>query len=195
MAALRIMDPPKISGVESLQIIGSSMFMLKEEHNKLLGKFLGGANRLPTHNSIRLFVEGSPLDNMQFYELAESCGATIVAEDNCWGNRYSDNPIDINRDPMEAIAVRYQNKSPCPYITFPEELRAKYCLEKVLEAKAQGVIFYIYEWDGSGTWDYPDVNMVLKKNGIPTLLLNDQKYLLSEPEKLRSQIREFITSL
>ena len=40
VAALRAAEPPRISGVEALQIIGSSMFMLKEEHNSLLKQFL-----------------------------------------------------------------------------------------------------------------------------------------------------------
>ena len=43
LAALRAADPPRISGVDALQIIGSSMFMLKEEHNKLLKEYLAGA--------------------------------------------------------------------------------------------------------------------------------------------------------
>ncbi len=53
IAALRIAEPPRISGVAALQIIGSSMFMMKEEHNKLLEEFLGGADRLPARDGIR----------------------------------------------------------------------------------------------------------------------------------------------
>ncbi|MBN1850945.1 MAG: 2-hydroxyacyl-CoA dehydratase [Deltaproteobacteria bacterium] len=36
MARMRAADPPRISGIDALQILGSSMVMLKEEHNKLL---------------------------------------------------------------------------------------------------------------------------------------------------------------
>jgi benzoyl-CoA reductase/2-hydroxyglutaryl-CoA dehydratase subunit BcrC/BadD/HgdB len=65
LAALRAADPPRISGVEALQIIGSSLFMDKEEHNRLLKDFLDGVEKLPAKNGVRLFVEGSPLDNLQ----------------------------------------------------------------------------------------------------------------------------------
>jgi benzoyl-CoA reductase/2-hydroxyglutaryl-CoA dehydratase subunit BcrC/BadD/HgdB len=40
VAELRAAGPPHISGVDALQIIGSSMFMLKEEHNDLLREYL-----------------------------------------------------------------------------------------------------------------------------------------------------------
>ncbi len=191
VAALRAAEPPCISGVEALQIIGSSMFMLKEEHNKLLKEFLKGADRLPAREGARLFVEGSPLDNLQLYEIIESGKATVVAEDNCWGNRYSDNPIDTSRDPLEAIANRYHFKSPCPYVTCPVGLRVEYCLQKAVEAKAQGVIFYILEWDCLH-WDYPDQRKVLEEKGIPTVCFMQQKYLLSDPEPVKTSIEKFM---
>ena len=53
LAALRAADPPRISGVEALQIIGSSLFMSKEEHNPLLKEYLEGAEQLPAQNGIR----------------------------------------------------------------------------------------------------------------------------------------------
>ncbi len=195
VAALRAADPPRISGVEALQIIGSGMFMLKEEHNKLLREFLKGADRLPARAGARLFIEGSPLDNLAFYELVESCPATIVAEDNCWGNRYSDVLIDTSLEPLEAITSRYHNKSPCPYVMFPPDLRAEYCRDKAVEARAQGVIFYILDWDAAQLWDYPDQSRVLAEKGIPTVRFIKQNYRLSEPERLKTEIKKFITAV
>jgi benzoyl-CoA reductase/2-hydroxyglutaryl-CoA dehydratase subunit BcrC/BadD/HgdB len=82
VAALRAADTPRISGLDALQIIGTSMFMHKEEHNKLLKDYLKDAESLPAKNGVRLFVESSPLDNLQFYEVVESCGAVVVVEEN-----------------------------------------------------------------------------------------------------------------
>ena len=44
----------RISGVDALQIIGSSMFMHKEEHNKLLKEYLSEAEEFPERNGTRL---------------------------------------------------------------------------------------------------------------------------------------------
>ena len=193
VADLRAAEPPRISGVEALQIIGPSMFMLKEDHNKLLSQFLQKADDLPARDGVRLFVTGSPLDNLRFYEIVESCNATIVAEDNCWGNRYSDNPIKTSLDPLEAISDRYHLKSPCPWM-FPMAQRVEYCLSKAVEAKAQGVIFFFNEWDCVETWDYPDQKKALEEKGIPTICFKEQRYLLSEPdsEQLKTLVEEFI---
>ncbi len=195
VAALRAAEPPRISGVEALQIIGSAMFMLKAEHNKLLKEFLEGAAKLPARNGARLFVEGSPLDNLQFYKAVESDKVTIVAEDNCWGNRYSDNLIDTSRDPVEAIASRYHNKSPCPYVVFPVELRAEYCRDKALEAKAQGVVFYVLDWDPPGIWDYPGQKAALDKAGIPTICFMPQPYRLTDAKSMKNSIENFVRTI
>ena len=196
VADLRAAEPPRISGVEALQIIGSSMFMLKEEHNKLLAQFLEGAGKLPARDGVRLFVIGSPLDNLQFYELVESCNATIVAEDNCWGNRYSDDPVKASSASLEAIADRYQSKAPCPW-AYPMGLRIEYCLKKAVEASAQGVIFFLSEWDFAETWDYPDQKKALEEKGIPTICFKHQEYLLADPEReqLKTSTEEFIKGI
>jgi len=194
LAALRATDPPRISGVDALQIIGSSMFMPKEEHNKLLKEYLAGAGQLPTRNGARLFVEGSPLDNLQLYEIIESCQATVVAEDNCWGNRSFDVPINITLGPVEAVIDRYNNKAPCSRM-YPLSRRIEYCLRNALESKAQGVIFNIFRFDEIQAWEIPDEIKALKEKGIPSLYLKDQPYLITEPEALKTKIEKFVQGI
>jgi len=196
VAALRAAGPPRISGVEALQIIGSSMFMLKEEHNSLLRQLLKEAGKLPARDGVRLFVQGSPIDNLQFYELVESGKATIVGEDNCWGNRYSEDPVDQSLDPLEAIAERYHLKAPCPRMHSLDR-RVNYCLQSAVEAKAQGAIFFFLEWDNAPAWEYPDQKKALEEKGIPTLCFEMQKYLLSDIDKkqIKTRIKQFVEAI
>jgi len=194
VAELRTADPPRISGVEALQIIGSSMFMLKEEHNKLLREYLEGADTFLGRGGTRLFVEASPLDTLQFYEIVESCNATVVSEDHCWGNRYAEVPIDTSLDPMEAIIKRYYLKSPCPYV-YQVGVRSNYCLQKSLESKAKGVIFNIFNWDPSQIWDYPEQKKALETKGIPTLRFIEQRHLISDISAIKASIENFITTI
>jgi benzoyl-CoA reductase/2-hydroxyglutaryl-CoA dehydratase subunit BcrC/BadD/HgdB len=196
VATFRATEPPCISGVEALQIIGSSMFMLKEEHNKLLRQFLKEADGLSVKDGVRLFVEGSPIDNLQFYELVESCKAIIVGEDNCWGNRYSDDPIELSLDPLEAVAERYHLKSACPRMHFMDE-RVDYCLQGAVQAKAQGVLFFFLEWDNAPAWEYPDQKKALEKSCISTLCFEMQKYLPSDTDKKQTKtaLERFIEAI
>ena len=195
VAALRTAEPSRLSGVDALQIIGSSMFMMKEEHNRLLHRFLEKAE-LPVRNGVRLFIEGSDLDHLQLYELVESCNATIVAEDSSWGNRYFDDPVDPSLDPIEAISDRYHLKSPSPRMHSIDR-RIEYCLRNAVEAKAKGVIFFFLEWDSAPAWDYPDQKKALEEKGLPTLCFDMQKYGLSDSEKnqIKTSIEQFINKI
>ena len=190
VAELRAAEPPRISGVDALQIIGSSMFMLKEEHNNLLKQYLAEENELPYLDCIRLFVSGSPLDNLQLYKIIESNGV-VVGEDTCWGNRYSDVPIDNSLNPLEAITDRYYSKSPCPRM-YPLKWLTEYSVKSATEARSQGVICYVFENAVAEAWATPDKIKEFQHKGIPVLSLKDQKYLISEPEVLGEIIKKFL---
>ena len=196
VAALRISEKPRISGVEALQIIGTSTFTLKEEHNKLLAQILNGAESLSERDGVRLFIEGSDLDNLQFYELAESCNAVIVAENSNWGNRYFDDLVDESTDPMEALADRYHAR-PSRLRIQTSDQKVAYCLQNAIKAKVQGVIFYLFEWDPSLAWDQPDQKKVLDEKGIPSLCFSDQKYSLSDTDRviLKTGVKQFVETV
>jgi benzoyl-CoA reductase subunit C len=194
VAALRAADPPRVSGAEALQLIGTSMFMLKQDHNKLLHQYLDDAGKLQARKGIRLFFGGSPQDNLQFYQIVESLGATIISEDNCWGNRYTDVLVKTTiSSPFEAVVDRYNNNSPCPRI-FPIIRRVNYCVDSAIDAKVQGAIFYNHEND-THAWDIPDEVKALKEKGIPSLYLKGQPYKISDPEPLTTKIKEFIQQI
>ncbi|MBU4317021.1 MAG: 2-hydroxyacyl-CoA dehydratase family protein [Proteobacteria bacterium] len=196
VAALRAADPPRVSGKEALQMIGSSMVMPKEAHNELLKEFLKDANSLPAKAGVRLFVESSPLDNLQLYEVIESSGAVVVGEDNCWGNRHSDTPIEMTVNPFESIIDRYLKKSPCPRI-FPLQRRLDYCVESAVASKARGTLIHVYEGDNAQAWEAPEEINALKAAGIPATRVKNQPYLLSDAnkEELKTEIKEFIEAL
>lgn len=196
VAALRIAEKPRLSGVEALQIIGTSTFMLKEEHNKLLTQFLDGVQALSERDGFRLFIEGSDLDNLQFYKLVESCNAVIIAENSNWGNRYFDDPVDASIDPMEALADRYHAR-PSRLRTQTSDQRVDYCAQGAVKAKAQGVIFFLLEWDPALAWDQPDQKKVFDEKGIPSLCFSDQKYSLSDSDLaiLKNNVEQFVGTI
>jgi benzoyl-CoA reductase/2-hydroxyglutaryl-CoA dehydratase subunit BcrC/BadD/HgdB len=193
---LRVEDPPRVSGLEALQMIATSMFMPKEAHNELLKEFLKQADSLPTKTGVRLFVESSPLDHLQLYEAIESCGAVVVGEDHCWGDRHSDTPVSMTINPFESIIDRYLKKSPCPRI-FPLQRRLDYCVESALASKARGTLIHVYEGDNAQAWEAPEQIKALKAAGMPATRVKNQPYLLSEAdqEALKAEIREFIGTL
>jgi len=194
LAGQRTAESPLVSGLEALQIIGSSVFMRQEEHNRLLKEFLNRTDKKPQREGARIFVSGSPLDNTRLYEIIESFKATVVAEDHCWGIRYADIPIDASIDPLEVIIERYHSRPPCARM-FPTSRRVEYSLNRASEAKAQGVIFNVFKHDNAESWEVPGKIKALKEKGIDSLYLRNQDYKTSDSEELKTRIGEFIKSI
>lgn len=187
----------KVSGSELLQIIGSSFVCEKDEHNQYLRVFLREAeNREATHG-VPVYVDASPLDNLQLYSLIESCGGSIVDEDNCWGMRSVEDLVDTERfsDSIEALAQRYHYRKPCPYICFPIDARCDYCKEKLGVSNAKGVIYYAYENDAAQHWDYAIKKPTITESGLPMLTLLGEPYLMSNKAELSAKITEFLAKL
>ena len=193
----KLRDEQKISGCDALQIIGASYFMDKAEYNRLLEVFLRDAGQRPVIEGKRIFLEGSPVDNLQFYALVEECGGIIVNEDNCWGSRSFEDMVDTERfpDQIEAIAQRYHYKAPCGAIFFPADARCGYCKKKVKEIASDGVIFYVLENDAHGLWDYVDQVHAFQQQGHKTLDLLEQPYLMTNRDELKEKISAFLATL
>jgi benzoyl-CoA reductase/2-hydroxyglutaryl-CoA dehydratase subunit BcrC/BadD/HgdB len=183
-----------VSGIDALQLIGTSMLMPKHEHNQLLQTFFQEYEATPSSNAVRIFVEGSSIDNLQLYQMIESAGAIVVAEDSDWGNRSFEGQISETGSPLEAITNFYFNRAPYPTKATIEE-RAEYCLNQAQKAKADAVIFFIYQGDQPALWDYPEQRNALEAHGIPSLNLPTQPYNLADNPDLNQQIRDFIQSL
>jgi bcr-type benzoyl-CoA reductase subunit C len=191
VADLRRAYPPRVSGVEALQIIGSSFFMPKEEHNKLLKDFLADADKLPPKDGVRLFLSGTIVDNLQLYELIESCGAVIVSEDICTGNRYSDNPVDTSMEPLDALTDRYHTKSHEGRMHPLSEL-VNYVVQCARDSGAQGAIFNYLQWDDSHGWNFPSQRDALAEIGIPSMAFEMQEYKIRNQEQLRTRTEAFV---
>jgi benzoyl-CoA reductase/2-hydroxyglutaryl-CoA dehydratase subunit BcrC/BadD/HgdB len=190
----RVADPPGLTGVDALQVIGTSFFMAKRDHNRLLTSLLEEAPETTSVGKTRLFVGGSPQDHLQLYEIIESCGAVVVAEDHCWGTRCGEAVADTRMPPFEALADRY-HRTPACSIEFPMARVVDRCVARACSARVDGALFFVVEGDGVHIWDTPDEVAALEANGVPSLYLKQQPYRIEEPEPLREQVRQFVSSL
>lgn len=187
----------KVSGTEMLQIIGCGWFIEKELHNQYLRMFLREVEARPTINGKPVYVDASPLDNLQLYSLIEEKGGHVVDEDNCWGMRSVEDMVDLKRfpDPIVALAQRYHYRKPCPYLYFPQTARCDYCREKLVNTAAKGIICYVSENDAGQCWDYAAKKDTLASFGLPVLPLLNKPYVMSDREELGKQISDFLASL
>lgn len=191
LEALRAEDGLPVSGPDALKMIAPAMFIEKHEYNRLLKEALADLPDNTGAGKVRMFVGGGPKDNTQLYELIESCGATVVGEDHCWGNRYSDDPVDETiADPMHAIFKRYTYLKGCPYV-FPIQSRIDYSVNAAKKARADAAVFYCMEND-TQAWDVPEEIKAVEALGVHTLYLFKQPYGIKDPEAVKAAVSKLI---
>ena len=127
-------------------------------------------------NHIRVLIAGGCLEDIEYLELIEECGISIVADNLCFGSRYFNLMVDESGDPIESIAKRYLNKLSCPRMTNCFTLRAKSMINAVKEYNADAVIMDRLKF--CNLWGVE--NVIIKKEavrvGIPFLSLERELY-------------------
>ena len=165
-------DPPKLSGVEALDLVICGQVMDKKEHNELLEGFL---NELPSREGVKLGLRvmliGSENDDREFPELVEAEGVNLVIEDSCTGTRYFWNDVIPEEDRIKSISKRYIDRPPCPNKDYPERRRFPHIMSLIRDYDTQGVILYQQKFCDPHEFDIPALAKFLKNNGIPTLTL------------------------
>ena len=168
-------DPCNLTGSDMLRIIATSMFMDMRTHTQALEVLLSDREPPPVHVGPRLMIKGSPHDNPGFYELVESCGAVVAADDHVWSERLFEHKVREDDDPIEALTEHYHLHSVSPR-QYPQSRQDSRFMELVSLARVQGVVFYFSEWDDTLGWDYPEQKKLLDRAGIPSICMTRQSY-------------------
>lgn len=192
---LRKSETPAISGVEAFNVVMSSFVLDKEEHNELLEQLLTELSQRPQgpKADIRLLLSGGCVIDSRLWEMIESSGASIVADDVNNGSRsfwYSVD--DTAKDPLEALARSYV-MVPCGFNTSIAD-RFDYVSKLISEYKVNGVIFAINKNCESEKFVYPELNKKVKdKMNVPTL--NTETDYLVDMAPLRTRVEAFVETL
>jgi benzoyl-CoA reductase/2-hydroxyglutaryl-CoA dehydratase subunit BcrC/BadD/HgdB len=190
--ALRCSREPRVSGSEALEIIGACHYLPVAGCNALLADFLQAARHRRPLPGVRIYLGGSPWDHPQFYQLVESAGAVIVAEDHCWGARCAD--LMLDGDPFDAIAERFAQQAACSMLgSLSETVQA--VARRAAASGAQAAIFAVIQGDQAQMWETPSEVEALQELGIPALHLRNQPYGVSDRSAVQAAIAEFLAAL
>jgi len=194
---LRKSNAPLISGTEAVEIVRSSMVVPKEEHTTLLKQFMSEIKDRTDfpEGKVRMLVSGPYIQDIGLLQTIENSGGTIVADDLCLGSRYFWDKVDVNAEPLKAIAKRYLGRVKCP-CRHPPESRLEYMMKMIKEFKVEGVIFVLQKFCDTHFFDYPFMEEKLKENGIPVLLIEVAHLAPMGPIKTRVEaFIEMITGM
>lgn len=171
---LRKSDSPPITGLESMYMVLASQVGDKVAHNQIIEEALNGElkERLKSRDpGQRLMIIGSEDDDAKFIEMVEGEGATIVSDDHCTGTRYFWNEVELDSDPMLALAKRYVERTPCPSKDWPMRRRFDRILQFVKEYRVEGAIVVQQKFCDPHECDKVALVEMLENNGIKTLCL------------------------
>jgi len=169
----RMENPEKIPPSANLAIIQNATFMPKEDFNPKLHKFLDSQASLgqSPNRKLRLFISGSVCNHSQIFDLFDNLEAHVVGDDLCTGWRYFSEDASPDGDPIAALADRLIRRVPCPCKHNPRLDRSADLIQRVEEARAQGVIFLLLKFCDPHAFDYPYLKEKLSSKKIPSLLM------------------------
>lgn len=192
---LRKAQSPPLSGVEAFNVVMSSFVLDKEEHSGLMEQFLTELARKPQppQVDIRLLISGGCVIDTRLWEMIESSGVSIVADDVNNGSRSFWHSVEeTTKDPLEALARDYA-MVPCAFNTSIAH-RFKYISEMIREYKVNGVIFATNKDCESEKFVYPELDKIIKdKVNVPTLSIETDYLINMAP--LRNRVEAFIETL
>ena len=178
LAEVRVNSPGIISGTQAATISLAAMLMPKQDFNRALETLLETLPvQEPPSDRQRVFLTGSPVDHTAVHQAIEEAGATVVGENVEFCGRYADTPVREDIDPLEAIADRYTYKYPDAW-AFGRDRRLARNIAMARQSGADAVLFFHSLYDSSTGWDFPDLRAGLLREGLPTVAVQDQPYLV-----------------
>lgn len=144
-------------------------------------------------SAMPLAVSGSLQDTPEFFEIVESAGGHVTADDHVAGERLFAHLVDEDMDPMEALTAYYQLH--CPGVRqFPQAAQDRRFLDSATSAGVRGHICFLEEGDDTLGWDYPPRRKALSQAGIPSLLMTKQDYFAPDRAAQAEAVKAFLVT-
>jgi benzoyl-CoA reductase subunit C len=193
---LRILDRPKITGSEALQISMANSSVPKEIANNELERILNilrSSEGLETRDK-RILLVGSVVDNIDFIQLVENSGATIVSDFLCFGTRsfLDDIIVTPGGDPLEDISKRLYYRMSCPRMMDDHIRRLEFLKSEIKKAKIDGVLLQrINNCDLHGCDNMLFEHELKEQLGIPIFNIDRENYQ-ADTTRLQTRIEAFL---
>ncbi len=188
--------PGLLSNRAIYDIIKSSLFIPKEEHNELLQELIdhltgetAGDGRNTGH--VRLALSGKVCDPPEIMDALDACGAVVVADDLATGQRYISAEAPETGDPIEALAQRQLSRIPCACFDTGETDRRRFLTDLIKASGAAGLIFLHLKYCEPENFDYPDMRAAVEAAGIPCLRLETDIGGVSQGQ-LETRLQAFV---
>lgn len=205
LAELRSADPAPISGLDALLANQIAFFddpvRFTESLNKIcdeLEQRVAAKTGAFPAGTPRILISGCPMavPNWKLPAIIESCGAVIVGEESCIGERGCRNVVACDADTMDelldGIVDRYF-KVDCAVFT-PNNERVEHVDEMFQRSQADGVIHYGLQFCQPYLMEAMNVEKKLERKDIPVLRV-ETDYGTEDAGQLKTRVEAFVEQL
>jgi bcr-type benzoyl-CoA reductase subunit C len=190
--------PDFITNREFFDLIKSSMWWPKEEHNRLLDTFISSIEENDLRNKggegIRVVLSGIVWEPPEIMDILDESGLKVVGDDLCTGWRYIDPDVEANGDPLRAIVDRHFKKGPFTPIYDKGNRIFENLLNLVTRNRAEGIIYLHINFNESQDYDLPDLIDSMEREGVPIFVV-ETEYQTTHLTGVRTRIQAFGESL
>lgn len=195
---LRHEEPWRLSWREAYLLLRAGHILPVEEHSELLERGICAARKREgcRRDRIRVVVEGAFCEQPppRLLETIEEAGCYVVEDDLLLGLRWFSEPVSPKGDPLMALASAFLGPGVTTSIRHDRRRKGEALLEKVAQAKAEGVVFSAAKFCEPALLDYPLMREALERNGIPNLAFEFEEKM-GTFDNVRTQVETFVESL
>jgi benzoyl-CoA reductase subunit C len=190
--ALRVEDPPRLSGTEAFTAAMGASLLPKDRANELLRALLAevGQREAPDVFGPRLLVTGSLLDSPALLAMVEEVGGVVVADDFCTTSRWFWNRVGSSGEPLAAL-VEFLNRRPQCACMHPPQARFDHVLGLIDEFRVDAVLQLNLKYCHPFAFDTPLIKRRLDERKLPFSVL-EVGHDGSGFGQLRTRIQAFV---
>ncbi len=199
IAEMRKGERPPISSRDFVTLNHASLLLDRKVMVGLLKEVVDELKGIETAASAgpRLMIMSTTLAHGDYrvFDMIANAGGQVVVEESGEGIRHFTEKVDVNGDPIKALADRYFWKRVPPGWFRPGHERQANAIKAATDYKVDGVVWYqmmFRESDEMESFWYPDI---LKKNVGVQMLKLVSDYDSTERGQFITQIETFIESI
>lgn len=183
-----------LSPGDALRVLSIRRFEQPEVAASLIETITAGFSATPDTRTPRVLLKGFPLHHPKLHALANDAGITLVAEDDWWGARAVEHPIDPGDDAIEAL-FRAQFETGYSIRMEPRAARDRWFSARLAQGGLDGVLFYIPPFDDVLGWDYPGHRNAATAHGLATHRIEHDIEDSGLTPSIQSELRDFASRM
>jgi benzoyl-CoA reductase subunit C len=140
----------------------------------------------------RLMLAGAATDELELVREVEAVGGLVVTDALCYGLRAFFSPLEMEGDPIQALADRYIKENLCPRMYEEYARRRDFILGKIEEASVDGVVVMHNKFCDVHGVDNVQIRLDLEKRKIPVLALEKEYGSKADVGRIRTRVQAFL---